>query len=415
MTALNQPSASSLLAHRPFVLFWLARVAGTLATQMQTVAIGYQVYELTKSALDLGLIGLAQFIPALLFILPAGHFADRHDRRNIVRACQSLQAVALTLLALGTATGSLTRDLMLGVVILIGTGRAFEAPTAQALMPNLVPPEILQRAIAGSASANQAAMIAGPALGGILYAIDPTAVYALCAALFCFAAILVSLIRIARAPAKREPVSLQTLTAGMAFIGRNPIVLGAISLDLFAVLFGGATALLPIYAQDIFHIGSWGLGMLRTATALGSLCTALVLARRPLTRRVGRAMLLAVAIYGAATILFGLSPWLPLSILALFLVGAADTVSVVVRHTLVQLETPDAMRGRVSAVNFLFIGTSNQLGEFRAGLNAYWLGAVGSVVLGGVGTLIVVALWAKLFSPLRDVDRFQSEAAKSSS
>ncbi len=409
---MNQPSASSLLAHRPFVLFWLARVAGTLAIQMQTVAIGWQVYELTGSALDLGFVGLAQFIPAFILILPAGHFADRHDRRNIVRVCQSIQSVAMALLALGTATGFLTRDLILSLVVLIGAARAFEAPTAQALLPNLVPPAILQRAIAGSTSANQAAMIAGPALGGILYAINPTAVYALCGALFVFAATLISLIRIEQAPPKREPVTFQTITAGIAFIGRNPIVLGAISLDLFAVLFGGATALLPVYAHDIFQTGPWGLGLLRAAPAFGALSTALLLARRPLTRRVGRSMLMAVALYGLATAVFGISTSLPLSILALFCAGMADMVSVVVRHTLVQLETPDAMRGRVSAVNFLFIGTSNQLGEFRAGVNAYWFGAVASVVMGGLGTLIVVALWAKLFPPLLQVDRFRTGPVK---
>jgi MFS family permease len=410
---LNQ--SSSLLDHRPFVFFWLARVSGTLATQMQTIAVGWQIYELTKSALDLGLVGLAQFIPAILFILPAGHFADRYDRRNIVRLCQSLQAVAMALLAAGTATGSLTRDMILGIVILIGAGRAFETPTQQALLPNLVPPEILQRALAGSASANQAASIAGPALGGLLLGIfSSTVVYALCAALFFFAAILISLIRIERAPIRREPISIQVLTAGLTFIGRNPIVLGAISLDLFAVLFGGAVALLPVYAQDIFQTGPWGLGMLRAAPGVGALCTAIVLSHWPLTRRVGPIMLTSVAIFGAATILFGISTSLPLSIFALFCTGTADMVSVVVRHTLVQLETPDAMRGRVSAVNFLFIGTSNQLGEFRAGVNAHWFGAVGSVVLGGIGTLIVVALWAKLFPALRNVDRFRRDEAKTS-
>jgi hypothetical protein len=326
-----------------------------------------------------------------------------------------IEGLAAAGLALGTARGWLTRDLILAFVFVLGAARAFEAPTLQSLLPGLVPLPLLPRAVAGSASANQMATIAGPALGGIVYAVSPTLVYAACGALFIGASILIALIRAGQPAPRREPVTFSIMFAGFAFIRRNPIVLGAISLDLFAVLLGGATALLPIYARDVFQTGPWGLGLLRAAPAAGALVTALVLTRAPLRRRTGMKMFVAVAVFGAATIVFAVSEWLPLSLAALFTLGAADMVSVVVRQTLVQLETPDAMRGRVNSVNALFIGTSNQLGEFRSGVTAALFGTVASVLIGGIGTLLVVLVWTKAFPRLFAVDRLGESRGQRSS
>ena len=406
----NDISVPSLRGHRPFVLFWFARIFSSLALQMQVVAVGWQVYELTASPLDLGLVGLAQFIPAFALVLVAGHAADRYRRGPIVRLAQMIEGMAAAGLALGTAQGWLTRDLILAFVFVLGAARAFEAPTLQALLPGLVPPPVLPRAVAGSASANQLATIAGPALGGIGYALSPTFVYAVCCALLVSASILISLIRVARVAPKRERVTVAIFFAGISFIRRNPVVLGAISLDMFAVLLGGATALLPIYARDIFHTGPWGLGLLRAAPAAGALLMALALTRWPPRRRVGQKMFAAVAIFGVATVIFALSQSFALSLAALATLGAADMVSIVVRQTLVQLQTPDAMRGRVNAVNSLFIGTSNQLGEFESGVTAALFGTVASVVIGGIGTLLVVAIWMKAFPALLRVDRLASRS-----
>jgi MFS family permease len=395
----------SIRRHRPFVLFWFARIFANVGLQMQVVAVGWQVYALTGSALDLGLVGLAQFLPSVALILFAGHVADRHDRRMIVRLCQTAQALCAATLAFGTWQGFLTRDIIFCVVFVMGAARAFEMPTTQALLPGLVPAELLPRAIAASASAMQAASIGGPALGGLLYAIAPAFVYSVCCALFFSASILIALIRIERVAAKREPVSAQMLFAGIAYIRQNPIILGAISLDMFAVLLGGATALLPIFARDVFQTEAWGLGVLRAAPAAGALVMAVALAHWPIGHRAGMKMFLGVTAFGIATMVFGLSQSFPLSLAALFVIGASDMVSVVVRQTLVQLNTPDAMRGRVAAVNSLFIGTSNQLGEFESGLLANFVGAKASVVLGGIGTLAIVGLWMTLFPQLRRVDR----------
>jgi MFS family permease len=293
-------------------------------------------------------------------------------------------------------------------VFAIGTARAFEAPTTQALLPGLVPAVLLPRAIAGAASAMQTANIGGPALGGLLYAISPTFVYSLCAALFLSSSLLIALIRIERVIAARQPISPEMLFAGIAFVRQNPIILGAISLDMFAVLLGGATALLPIYAHDVFQIDAWGLGLMRAAPAAGALTMALVLAHWSMGSRAGVKMFLGVAVFGAATIVFGLSTSFPLSLAALFVIGASDMVSVVVRQTLVQINTPDAMRGRVAAVNSLFIGTSNQLGEFESGVLANFVGAKAAVVIGGAGTLAIVALWMVWFPQLRKVERLDN-------
>lgn len=401
----EKPRADSPLGrHRPFQLFWLARVFATVALQMLVVAVGWQVYAMTGSALDLGLVGLAQFVPAFLLVLIAGHVADRYDRSAILRLCQIVEGLAAAGLAIGTAAGWLTREWIFLFVFVIGAARAFEAPSLQALLPGIVPMPMLPKAVAGSASANQLATIAGPALGGLVYLYNPVLVYTICGALFISASFLVSLINVARAAPKREKINVQVLFAGIGFIRRKPVILGAISLDLFAVLLGGATALLPIYAKDILLVGPLGLGILRASPAIGALLMAIVLARWSLNRNAGRKMFAGVALFGVATIVFALSTSFLLSIAALVVLGAADMVSVVVRQTLVQMQTPDNMRGRVTAVNTLFIGTSNQLGEFRAGVMAEFTGSLVAVLAGGIGTLLIVALWARLFPALLNID-----------
>ncbi len=395
---------ASLLRHRPFALFWSARICSSLAFQVQSVAIGWQVYALTGSALALGLVGLAQFLPIALLTLAVGHAADRHDRRRIVAACQAAEAAIALCLALGVGAGWLGAPGIFALVALLGAARAFESPTLSALMPGLVGEARLQQASAWSASANQTATIIGPALGGLLHALGASVPFALAAALFLAASILVRLIRTERPPPRREPATVRSVLSGISFIRRNPAVLGAISLDLFAVLLGGATALLPIFARDILHTGSWGLGVLRAAPAVGALGMSVLLARRPLRRHAGRIMFAAVAVFGLATMVFALSRSLPLSLLALVLLGAADVVSVVIRFALVQVRTPDAMRGRVGAVNMLFIGASNQLGEFESGVTAALLGAVPATLAGGVATVGIALLWMRLFPALRDID-----------
>jgi len=402
---LTAPGAS-IFRHRAFARFFAARVAAIMAYQMLSVAVGWQVYDLTGSALALGFVGLAQFAPSVALLLVVGHVADRHDRRLVLRSGQAIDAIVALGLAAASVAGRIGPEAIFAAVVLIGASRAFQNPSSQALVPSLVPREELPRALAASSSAVQAAVIAGPALGGLLYVAGPGAVYAACAMLYALAAAFVTSIRLARREAPpREPPSLASLTAGIRYIRAKPVLLGAISLDLFAVFLGGATALLPIYARDVLHTGPEGLGLLRSATAVGALATALVLARRPLGARTGRTMFACVAIFGAATIVFGLSTVFALSFVALVVMGAADMVSVVIRSSLVQLGTPDEMRGRVSAVNSVFIGASNQLGEFESGLTAAWFGAVPAVVLGGAGTLLVVALWMRLFPELARFDR----------
>jgi MFS family permease len=396
---------ASIFRHRAYRLFWFARVAGIMGYQMLAVAVGWQVYELTRSALDLGLVGLVQFLPSVVLLLAVGHVADRHDRRSIVRLCVGVEAVAALVLAAGSVQGWISETAIFAVVFVIGAARAFEMPTMAALLPALVPPAELPRAVATNATAAQTAIIAGPAIGGFVYVAGPAAVYATCALLFATALVLLTKLRYDHVPPPREPTTLRTLFAGIGFIRRQPVMLGAISLDLFAVFLGGATALLPIYARDILDTGAWGLGLLRAAGAIGALVTALFLARRPLGGRTGRTMFVCVATFGAATVVFGLSTVFLLSFAALVVMGAADMVSVVIRSSLVQLSTPDAMRGRVSAVNSVFIGASNQLGEFESGVTAAWFGAVPAVVIGGVGTLLVVGVWMRLFPALARYDR----------
>jgi MFS family permease len=394
----------SLLRQRAFVQFWIARVSTTVALQMMGVAVGWQIYELTGSALDLGLVGLFQFVPALLLLLVAGHFADRYDRRRIIAAAEVMQAAAVAVLAVGAAGGWMTRELILATVFMVGAGRAFEAPTMSALLPRLVPLPMLSRAVAVSSAAHQAAVIAGPALGGLLYYYaGPVFAYAAASTLYAAASVLILLIRSAPVETKREPPDLRMFFAGITFIRRNPVVLGAISLDLFAVLLGGVTALLPIFARDILAVGPDGLGLLRASPGIGALLISVFLARWRPRRRVGHVMFTAVAGFGVATIVFGVSRSCPLSCLALAVLGAMDMVSVVIRQTLIQLYTPDSMRGRVNAVNTLFVGTSNQLGDFRAGVTAALFGAVPSALIGGIGTLLVVVIALRVFSALLEV------------
>jgi len=384
---------------------WYSRLASTSANQMLMVAVGWQMYDLTGSAWNLGLVGLLQFLPALLLVLVAGHVVDRFHRARIAALCMLAQvAIGLTL-AVSTYEHWAHRDLLLAISVLLGVVKAFQMPAQQALTPALVPPAVLPRALAFSSMGSQAAIVAGPALGGFIYVAGAQAVYAVCAALFALAAWLVAGVRYDHAPPPSREINLTTLMAGVHFVRHRPVVLGAISLDLFAVLLGGATALLPIFAKDILHTGPWGLGLLRAAPAAGALTLSLLLTRWPITRRAGHVLLGAVALYGVATLVFGLSTSFGLSLAALAVAGAADMVSIVIRQSLVQLDTPDDMRGRVSAVNSVFIGASNQLGEFESGVTAALLGPVGSVLLGGVGTIVVAGLWTRLFRPLARRDQ----------
>jgi MFS family permease len=395
-----------LLRHPPFVFYWLARICSSVAFSMQGIVVGWHLYALTGSALDLGLVGLAQFLPMVVLTLAVGHVADRYDRRRIVALCQLISAVSASTLALGAVMGWLDRGTMLALVTISASARAFEWPTLAAVLPTLVQRAMLQTATAWAMTANQLAQIGGPAVGGFVYAVSPGAAFAMPGALYFAAAIMTTLIPGA-APVRTtsEHPTLASIFSGFAFVRSRRLLLGVLSLDLFAVLFGGAVALLPIYARDILMTGPWGLGLLRGAPALGALCMSAAVARFPLSRNVGAKLFGVVIVFGAATIVFGLSTWLPLSLAALFIMGAADLVSVVIRFSLVQLQTPDEMRGRVSAVNALFIGTSNQLGDFESGAVAALVGAVPAVVFGGCGTIAVALLWMWLFPELRRVQK----------
>ncbi len=395
------------MAQRPFVLFWLTRLASSAAYQMMALLIGWKIYELTDSAFDLGLVGLIQFVPQVLLTLAIGHAADRYDRRSIIRAAQAIEALAALMVAAALLLHVLDRYILFGAVFLIGCARAFEVPTGSALVPVLVPAPLIPRAVAAWTSANQTAVICGPALGGLLYVVSPLIVALVCVASFSAAVTFVTLIRIERVPPPREPTTLSSVLAGLNYIRTRRRLLGVITLDLFVVLLGGSIALLPVYARDILSVGPVGLGLLRSAPAVGALIIAVALSRYPIERAIGRKMFAVVAIYGLATVTFGLSTWFPLSLVALAALGASDAVSIVIRFSLVQIETPDAMRGRVSAINYLFVGSSNTLGDFEAGAVAAWLGAVASVVIGGLGSLLVAGVWMLLFPDLRRVDRFE--------
>ena len=403
-------SAPQLLRHhRPFLAFWLARVFTASGFQMLTVAIGWHLYQLTGNVLDLGLVGLVEFAPRVLFMLHTGHVADRYDRRKVAALCQTLQALIALALAVGSFTDNVSRELIFVLAFLLGAARSFEMPATQALLPNVVPPGLFPRAVAASASATQAATIVAPAVGGLLYALGSTWVYGPTVALYLIACLLTLSLDARRQQPQPGRANLDSLLAGIRFIRSRPDILGAISLDLFAVLLGGATALLPVFAKDILLTGAWGLGLLRSAPAVGALLMSLWLARFPVERKVGLTMFTAVGVFGVATIAFGLSTSFWFSLAVLVVLGAADMISMVIRGAFVQLETPDEMRGRVSAVNGLFIGASNQLGEFESGVTAHWFGTVPAVVLGGVGTLVVTGTWMKLFPTLAKRDRLHGE------
>jgi MFS family permease len=389
--------------HPDFVLFQIARFLIVAAVEMQAVAVGWQVYDITKRALDLGLVGLAQFLPGILLFLASGHASDRFDRRKVLGTCYAGYAVCsglLLVLALRSTHAVLPIYL---VLILLGVVRSFNGTASRSILPQLVPEEHFANAVAWNATTFQAATILGPSLGGILYAAfhGPSAVYS--AAMLTAIGALLSCFRIKtrQQARRREPMTMKTVFAGLHFIWREKLILGAISLDLFAVLLGGAVALLPVYAREILHTGPWGLGLLRTAPGVGAAVMAIALAHRPLRGRAGPTLLWSVAGFGVFTILFGVSRSLLLSLASLVLLGACDMISVIIRATLVQLRTPDEMRGRVMAVDMVFIGTSNELGQFESGLTAQWFGTVPAVLLGGVGTLVVIAVWAWIFPELR--------------
>jgi MFS family permease len=385
---------------------------------MQTVAVGWQVYALRHDPLDLGLVGLSQFLPFIPLVLVAGHAADRLNRRKILVACYSMQALCALLLLAFTLRGPHIVWPVLAVMILFGIARAFSMPSSQAIVPTLVPSESFGNAVALSSSSFQVATIAGPTLGGILYLGGPQTVYVVVAVLLAFAAVLMGLAKLryasiaavcklARKPSGPAAAdSWHAVLEGLKFVRSRPVVLGAMSLDLFAVLLGGATALLPAYARDVLHVGPTGLGLLRTAPGIGAAFAAAVLAFSPMVRHVGRWMFGGVALFGVATVIFGLSQTFLVSLCALLLLGVGDMASVYIRHMLVQLQTPDAIRGRVSAVNGVFIGASNELGEFESGVTAAWFGLVPAVVIGGIATLLVAGLWTLWFPALRTIDRF---------
>jgi MFS family permease len=395
-----------------FVAYTVARFLIVVALEMQSVAVGWQVYEITKRPLDLGYVGLAQFAPGFILFLFAGHAADLLDRRKLLTCCYGGYGLCSAFLLAISWRASNSVHLIYVVLVLVGVSRSFSFPVSRAILPQLVPEEHFLNAVAWNSSTFQIATIAGPAVGGIAYALfrGPDAVYAIAVAVSILSTILT--LRIHPRPAspekqraEKEPISLRTVLAGFHFIWKKKLILGSISLDMFAVLLGGAVALLPIYAREILHTGPWGLGLLRSAPGVGAALMAIAVAHRPIRRHAGPVMLAAVAAFGVMTIVFGISHSLILSLIALFLTGAADMISVIIRATLVQVATPDEMRGRVSAVDMLFIGVSNELGEFESGLTAQWFGTVPAVVLGGVGTLVVIATWAWLFPELRKADQ----------
>jgi MFS family permease len=390
--------------HPGFVLFQVARFLIVAAVEMQAVAVGWQVYEITKRPLDLGYVGLAQFLPGILLFPISGHASDHFERRHVLSACYGGYAVCFALLLALTRGGMHSVRSIYVVLILIGVVRSFNSTASRSILPQLVPEEHFPNAVAWNASIFQAATILGPSFGGILYAAfrGPSAVYVV--AMLTAIGATVSSFRIkpeVKARPLREPMSLKTVFAGLHYIWRKKLILGAISLDLFAVLLGGAVALLPVYAREILHTGPWGLGLLRTAPGVGAALMAVLLAHRPLRGRSGPTLLWSVAGFGIFTIIFGISRSLTISLIALLLLGASDMVSVIIRATLTQLATPDEMRGRVTAVDMIFIGTSNEFGQFESGVTAQWFGTVPAVVLGGIGTLVVIAVWAWLFPELR--------------
>jgi MFS family permease len=400
-------SPRAAFRNRDFRLYQFVRLFSIVAFEMQSVAVGWQIYEITHRAIDLGYVGLAQFLPGVLLFLVAGHTADRFDRRRVLLICNSAYAGCSVLLLMNAHIARHGVSTIYVIITMLGVVRAFSGPASQSLMPELVPAEHFSNAVAWNSAIFQAATILGPAVGGVIYGWSGKAqtVYASSTVMYLGAATAVALMKVRTGRMEHRAASLDTILAGFRYVWAKREILGSISLDLFAVLFGGAVALLPIYAHEILHIGPWGLGLLRSTPAIGSGIMGVWLAYRPLRRRAGLTMFYCVALFGVATIVFGISRNVTVSLLALFVIGAADMVSIFVRSTLVQIATPPAMRGRVSAVNLLFVGASNQLGEFESGITAQWFGTVASVIYGGIGTLVVVTLWAWLFPELRRVEQ----------
>jgi MFS family permease len=401
------PGAGALLRQPSLVFFLLSRSLSRFSSQIGAVAIGWQIYDLAGSAFDLGMVGLVQFLPTALLVFVAGHAADRFERKRVVQVCQIAEALTAAFLGWGSYAGWLNEVHIFIATFVLGTAAAFESPATSALLPLIAPQGTLQRATALSSGATQIATITGPALGGLVYAVLPGLPYGIMLLFWLLAMVFTGAILVTQAPPQRDQAAPDSIFAGVKFIRSNPAILGTISLDLFAVLFGGVVALLPIYARDILLTGPFGLGVLRASPAVGALLTTAYLARHTLDRRVGMRMFQAVIIFGAATVVFSLSHWMWLSVLALAILGAADTVSVVIRFSLVQLATSDDMRGRVGAVNFLFINASNQLGQFESGVTAALFGTVPAALLGGVATIAIALIWMKLFPSLRQVEKLE--------
>jgi MFS family permease len=404
-TGTQQPDG--LLRHPAFVWLWISRVLMAMGFQITSVAIGWRIYDVTGSAYALGFVGLVQFLPMLALTLVSGHVADRYDRKMIIIICQLVEAAALAFLLFGIVAGWKGVAGIYTAVAMLGAAQAFVAPTISALLPSVVPTPLLPRAMAMSSSAFQTAMIVGPSAGGVLYAVGAVVPFAVAFACFLVSALASVMVHTERRPIAREPVTLKSVFGGLSFVWSRPVVLGTISLDLFAVLLGGVVSLLPIFAKDVLHTGPWGLGVLRAAPAVGALAMAGVLTKWNIERGIGMKMFWSVIVFGLATIVFALSKNVFLSLAALFVLGAADNISVVIRTSLVLLQTPDEMRGRVNAVNYLAIGTSNQLGEFWAGMMGGLMGVVMAGTVGGGLTVLVTLLWMKLFPQLRTADRFE--------
>jgi MFS family permease len=398
--------------HRDFRLYQVARLVSVLVMEMQSIAVAWQVYQITHRAIDLGYVGLAQFLPGLLLSLPAGHVADRYDRRRILLICNTVQGILSAFLLFHALQPHQSQYAIFAIMAASGVARAFSGPASQSLTPHLVPEEHFPNAVAWSSSIFMLATIIGPGLGGLFYGLGGTAdrgaefIYAVAIAGFVVTVISIFLLHTRTGRLEHKAASLKTLFAGFHYVWQKKEILGSISLDLFAVFLGGAVALLPIFADQVLHTGAWGLGLMRTAPAIGAAITGGLVAYFPVRKRIGAVLFVCVTIFGLATIGFALSRTLWMSMLALFIMGASDMVSVIIRGTLVQITTPPEMRGRVSAVNLLFIGASNELGEFESGLTGQWFGAVNAVLIGGIGTLVVVGLWFWLFPQLRHVDEF---------
>jgi MFS family permease len=406
MTQSDSTAEISLWRHPAFVRYLYVRVAASVALQIHVVAVGWQMYAMTGSPFRLGLIGLVQFIPAICLFPFTGHVADRFDRRWVTFIAEIVEAVAAAVLAVASFTGHLTPDLLLAMAFVIGTGRAFEQPSVQTVLPNVVPAKVLPNAVAAATSGSQTAVVAGPALGGILVALSPTLVFSVCALIWFTAGLAMITVAMERTASARMPLDLKTLFSGVTFILRRKVVLGAIVFDLLAVLLGSVLALLPVFAHDIYVAGPLGFGILRAAPAVGAIATALLLAHWPVSHRVGRVMFVTITIFGIATIGVALAPNFVFAIGAMAVIGASDTVSVVIRQTMVQLRTPDEMRGRVYAVNSMAVITSNQLGDFRAGAAASLFGTIPAVLIGGFSILAVVLVSRRIFSELYDADRY---------